>query len=55
MDAVKVSGGEAATEGIAQVDGTSDEPLVGVKRGPTAVATVVALDRQDGGRRGGTR
>ena len=55
MDAVKVSGGEAATKGVTQVEGTSDESPVCVKRGTTAVATVTALDRQSGGGRDGTR
>ena len=55
MDAVEVSGGEAATKSVAQIEGASDETPVGVKRGTTAVATVTALDRQSGGGRDGTR
>ena len=48
VDAVEVSVGEVATEGVTQVEGTSDESPVCVKRGTTAVATVTALDCQSG-------
>ena len=48
VDAVEVNVGEVATEGVTQVEGTSDESPVRVKRGTTAVATVTALDRQRG-------
>ena len=45
VDAIEVDVGEVATKGVPQVEGTSDESPVRVKRGTTAVATVSALDR----------
>ena len=44
VDAIEVDVGEVATKGVTQVEGTSDESPVCVKRGTTAVATVTALD-----------
>ena len=48
VDAIEVDVGEVATKGVPQVEGTSDESPVRVKRGTTAVATVTALDRKRG-------